>query len=197
MATEVQDVVVWGLCVPVAALAVREQLRAARLRARARLAGHGMVDDATGLATLPAAELGWGAELDVAAAHGTRVAVVALRTYTAPADDVGRALAAALREHEVGVRVDHDACAALVHVAGRDDAVLAAARLLDAVSTRLDAGDGAGASTGTSPDVGLALASTVRSDLLDVVDEALARLVPPARLREVARELRAASAPAD
>lgn len=111
------------------AAGVGAQVRTHRLRRRWVSAGLGLEEQATGLASIAAIPVVFPAELETAAATGTRLAVLALRRHEEHPERFGRRLAQATRAHETAWRIDYDLFAVTMLVADRDEAVLAASRI--------------------------------------------------------------------
>lgn len=160
------------------------QVRAHRLRRQWAVAGMGMEERATGLASLAAVPVLFPTELGTASATDTMLAVVAMRRFTEHPEEFGRRLAAATRAHETGWRIDYDMFAATLVVESRDEAVLAAARLGHAAC---------GEESTKDLRIGIALCPEDGDELLDAVDVATRRMRGFALLDAVATQLRAAA----
>lgn len=158
------------------------QVRAHRLRRQWAVAGMGMEERATGLASLAAIPVLFPTELETARVTGTQLAVVAMRRFTEHPEEFGRRLAGATRAHETGWRIDYDLFAATLVVESRDEAVLAAVRL------------GRAACGADSPTrdlrIGIALCPEDATELLDAVDVATRRMRGFGLVDAVAAQLR-------
>lgn len=160
------------------------QVRAHRLRRQWAVAGMGLEERATGLASLAAIPVLFPIELATARATGTQLAVVLLRRFSEHPEEFGRRLASATRAHETGWRIDYDLFAATLVVDDRDAAVLAAARLGHAAC---------GGESTRDLRIGIALCPADADDLLDAVDVASRRMRGFGLLDAVATQLRDAA----
>lgn len=157
------------------------QVRAHRIRRHWASVGMGLEERATGLASLAAVPVLFPAELETAAATGTKLAVLVLRRFSEHPRQFGRRLRDAIRAHETGWRVDYDLFAVTIVVADRGEAVRAAARIGDAAC---------GTESRRDLRIGIAMCPDDGDDLLDAVDVGMRRMRGFALLDAVAAQLR-------
>ncbi len=165
-------------------LAARQWWVATMLARRIRLTGLHLTDSASGLGTLAAAAVEFHEELDIAATTDQQLCVALFRVVDGDPVEAGARIRSLMRRHERAYRVEFDQIACVFIVDDRPQAVLAASRICQSLSTHMTEG-----APYSVTEVGMASCPVDGVTLLDACASAATRFAPLVRFEAVAAAL--------